>query len=79
MDADRNIIPLVDDDQGEGVKDPLTIEDLLDVAYLAQLKMMEDDLSRAMWAGGYAPVKEEWPRKSGEAPCARWVLPDDED
>ncbi len=29
MDANRNIIPMVEDDQGEGVKDPLTIDDII--------------------------------------------------
>ena len=27
MDADGHIIPLVEDDQGEGIKDPLDLED----------------------------------------------------
>lgn len=29
MDADGNVIPIVEDDQGEGMKDPLTIDDLI--------------------------------------------------
>ena len=29
MDANGNIIHHVDDDQGEGIKDPLTIDDIL--------------------------------------------------
>ena len=33
MDADRRIIPLVDDDQGEGVRDPLTMDDILDLEF----------------------------------------------
>ncbi len=33
MDADGRIIPYVDDDQGEGVKDPLTMDDLLQLEF----------------------------------------------
>ena len=29
MDANGRIIPMVEDDQGEGVKDPLTIDDII--------------------------------------------------
>ena len=31
MDADGRIIPIVDDDQGEGFKDPLDVDDLVEL------------------------------------------------
>lgn len=31
MDADLRIIPIVEDDQGEGIKDPLTMDDIAEI------------------------------------------------
>lgn len=33
MNPDGQVIPYVEDDQGEGVKDPLTLDDLLDLEF----------------------------------------------
>ena len=33
MDSNGRVIPYVDDDQGEGVKDPLTMDDLLNLEF----------------------------------------------
>lgn len=34
MDADGRIIPVVEDDQGEGIKDPLTFDDILKMGHI---------------------------------------------
>ena len=42
MDASGNIIPIVEDDQGEGMKDPLTLDDLLEKGYYKEAMFRAD-------------------------------------
>ena len=48
MDADRNIIPIVEDDMGEGMKDPCDIADVLieDESFLEKLRKIEERKKR---------------------------------
>ena len=66
MDADGRIIPIVEDDQGEGFKDPLTMDDIMDL-YGETLQEHREDL--------YKPlkhlVKKEF--KKGQ-PEPRWEV-----
>lgn len=48
MDADGRIIPIVEDDQGEGYKDPLELDDIMDL-YSETLEEHREEL--------YAPLK----------------------
>ncbi len=68
-DADNRIIPLVDDDQGEGVKDPLTIDDLI--------KSGRYPPTATIFERFGTPKKIEVPRKPGGEPEARWELPEE--
>ena len=67
MDADRNIIPLVDDDQGEGVKDPLTIDDLLQLDFDIYNQKHRADLFKQL-------IGKEFDKNQPEA---RWAPPKD--
>ena len=64
MDADGRIIPMVEDDQGEGVKDPLTLDDILDQDFNEQLQEHRKDLFKQM-------VDKEY-KKGGKDPEYRW-------
>ena len=64
MDADSRIIPYVDDDQGEGVKDPLTLDDLLDVEFDPDAMEGRQELFKHL-------VKKEFKGK----PKSQWDLP----
>lgn len=65
MDADSRIIPYVDDDQGEGVKDPLTIDDLLDLEFDPDAMEFRKELFKHL-------VKEKF---DGGKPEVRWAPP----
>lgn len=41
MDADGRIIPIVLDDQGEGMKDPLTFDDILKMGHIQAEGMLD--------------------------------------
>ena len=71
MDADNRIIPLVDDDQGEGVKDPLTMDDILQLQCDATLEEHRKDMFKKL-------IGDEFNKNQPKAPCARWMLPDDQ-
>lgn len=47
MDADGRIIPIVEDDQGEGYKDPLTLDDIMDL-YSETLQEHREELFKAL-------------------------------
>ena len=64
MDADNRIIPLVDDDQGEGVKDPLDLDDIMD-HYSETLQEHRGDLFKHL-------VKKKFDKNKPEA---RWAPP----
>jgi len=66
-DADNRIIPLVDDDQGEGVKDPLTLDDILQLQFDERLEEHRKDMFKMMIGNEF---------KKGQ-PEARWVPPKD--
>jgi len=70
-DADNRIIPLVDDDQGEGVKDPLTMDDILQLQCDETLEEHRKDMFKKL-------IGDEFNKNQPEAPCARWMLPDDQ-
>ena len=67
MDADNRIIPLVDDDQGEGVKDPLTFAELIDMQMSGVARIRKNEEFRKMFDCGvnknqpeakWAPLKD---------------------
>lgn len=59
MDADGRIIPLVDDDQGEGVKDPLTLDDLLDLEFNPEAIEHKQELFKHLVKKGFNKGKPE--------------------
>ncbi len=76
MDADGRIIPIVEDDQGEGFKDPLTLDDILQLQFNETIQEHQKEMFRQMWDNVYAPKKEEF-KRPGQAPEARWAPPKD--
>lgn len=48
MDADRRIIDIVDDDQGEGIKDPMTVDDLIEAGFFEKVKEHEQEFHKAI-------------------------------
>lgn len=67
MDADNRIIPYVDDDQGEGVKDPLTMDDLLDLEFNPDAIEGKQELFKHL-------VKKEFKKNQPETrwlPCSK--------
>lgn len=65
MDADNRIIPLVEDDQGEGVKDPLELDDIMDL-YSETLEESREELFKHL-------VKKKF--EDGDKPESQWDLP----
>lgn len=67
MDADNRIIPLVDDDQGEGVKDPLTLDDLLELEFHPDAMEHRKELFKNLVGKEFNKTKPE----------VRWAPPKD--
>lgn len=44
MDANDRFIPIVEDDQGEGIKDPMTMDDILHDLYKVQNEYKDEVL-----------------------------------
>ncbi len=65
MDADNRIIPLVEDDQGEGVKDPLTMDDLLDLEFNPEYQESKAELFKKL-------INDEFKK---DYPTVRWAPP----
>ena len=65
MDADSRIIPYVDDDQGEGVRDPLTMDDLLDIEFNPEAMEGRQELFKHL-------IGKEFNKNKPEA---RWAPP----
>ncbi len=68
MDADNRIIPLVDDDQGEGVKDPLTLDDILDLQFNETLQEHRKDLFKKL-------IGNQFDGSHKNQPEVRWAPP----
>jgi len=66
MDADNRIIPLVDDDQGEGVKDPLDLDDVMDL-YSETLQEHRGEL--------FKHLEKQDPKKHRTATEVKWAPP----
>lgn len=62
MDADGRIIPIVDDDQGEGMKDPLTFDDILKMGHLEAECVLEGLFKNQikLGAANEASIKKLW-------------------
>lgn len=76
MDADNRVIHYTEDDQGEGVKDPLTVDDLIKAGFYDQQHEHQADLFRRLITDQFhAPKKVEMPRKSGREVECRWAPP----
>ena len=65
MDADSRVIPYVDDDQGEGVKDPLTMDDLLELEFNPDAMEARQELFKHL-------VGEKF---NADKPEVRWAPP----
>ena len=58
MDANNNIIPYVEDDQGEGVKDPLEIDDIMRELRKTQIKYSNEILKHITKHHQFIPETE---------------------
>ena len=79
-DADGRVIPYTEDDQGEGVKDPLTLDDLLDLQFNETALEHQKEFHRQLLGNEFkVPAKENLTKRDTGEPVARWVLPEDSD
>ncbi len=58
MNSDGQIIPIVEDDQGEGFKDPLTIDDLIDWGFEVE--------GPATFEGKFKRPVKDWPEPKSQ-------------
>ena len=60
MNPDGHIIPMTEDDQGEGVKDPLTIDDLFEMGFLTYKE------GQAAFEGKFERPGDDWPKQKSQ-------------